>query len=125
MRPMAGRLQKLREVFGDSEWSLGRGVVSSLPQPPKGVELRSGLLSWLERLEERREAGRQVEAKSADSRLLDQFLRLETASNGEIRNFVLTWGPLWLCEKHWLPAVHQPIFGGPCRKCGSELDDGC
>jgi hypothetical protein len=125
MRLMADRLQKIREALGDSEWSLGRGVVSSLPEPPKRVELRSGWLSWLEKLEERREAGRQLKAKSADSQLLDQFLRLETASDLEIRDFVLIWGPLWLCEKHWLPAVHQPIFGGRCSKCGSEIDDGC
>ena len=112
---MADRLRNIREVLGDSpDGFLGRGVVSSLPQPPKSVEIRSGWISWLEKLEERREAGRQVEAKLADSHLLERFLRLEAGTDLEIRDFVKEWGPLWLCEKHWLPAVHQPIFGDSC-----------
>ncbi|MGB3549079.1 MAG: hypothetical protein WA993_00200 [Candidatus Binatus sp.] len=117
------QIKDLREAFGDRDHYLGRAFLSALPPPPKKVELRNGSIVWQEKWGERDEALRADKGKPPGRELLENFLRLENASDREVRNFVSKWGPLMVCERHWLPAPHVPYFAGRCSKCRSATSD--
>jgi len=48
--------------------------------------------------------------------LLDEFIRLERASDGRTLEFARRWGVLRLCKDHGEPATHHP----PCQESGVE-----
>lgn len=94
---------------GPERW-LGRPLLLNyLDPPPESVEVRGGRVVWTVRWDKKGRRRRRV-----SEGLLDSFLKLRDAHDRAIADFVSNWGPLRLCEAHWLPAEHAPIVEGRC-----------
>jgi hypothetical protein len=119
----ASEISGLRNEFGDRDGYLGRAFLSAVPFPAKQVELRNGWIVWKEHARERFDALRADQYKLPGPDLLEDFLRLGNANDLAVKDFVSKWGGLVVCERHWLPAPHDPFFVGRCTKCQSSLND--
>lgn len=117
------QIEELREAFKDRDHHIGRAFFSALPPPPRQIELRNGWIVWQEKLGERAHSLRADKGAMPGPKLLEDFLVLEKATPREARDFVYKWGPLMVCERHWLPAPHIPYFSGRCPKCRSSIRD--
>lgn len=98
-------------------FELGFPIASVSWTAPERAEIRGGWLvypmngTW-------REVG-------SGRRLLEDFLRLSTASDEAIARFAEDWGPIFVCDEHMLPVFHrepsrQVFERGECG--GIEVD---
>ena len=84
---------------------LPRVLVASLAQPPRRVEFKSGRVRWNCPTTPEDFAP----YRKPSERILREFLRLSSARDLSVKEFVEQWGPLWLCDKHARPCGH-PVY---------------
>jgi len=116
------KMEEMQRTMGaDPERWLGQPLLLNyLDPPPESVEIRAGRVVWTVRLAKKGRVRRYV-----SEGLLDDFLKLRNADELAIAEFVRKWGPLRLCDVHWLPEGHWPIVEGKCsERTQSERADG-